>query len=149
MTDERERLREALRDYPCIHCGTPIDDCWEGHRCCDDSDHPYATAAETICELNRDIEAAALAHDRPSGSDYDLAAIDEALRWAATQAEPNSMADGAVRTAQRSLDYLRHDRPSGSVGLREALTAWLDSHGEPDIEERLAEAAKEWLEGDR
>ena len=29
--------------------------------------------------------------------------------------------------------------------LREALRAWLDSHGEADIEERLAEAANEWF----
>jgi hypothetical protein len=39
------------------------------------------------------------------------------------------------------------DDPSepGAEGLREALRAWLDSHGEPDIEEALAQAAKEWL----
>lgn len=34
------------------------------------------------------------------------------------------------------------------AGLREALAAWLDSHGEPDIEERLADAAKDWLGDD-
>ena len=30
--------------------------------------------------------------------------------------------------------------------LRDALQEWLNSHGEMDVEERLAEAAKEWLD---
>jgi hypothetical protein len=32
-----------------------------------------------------------------------------------------------------------------TISLAEALRIWLDSHGEPDIEERLADAAKDWL----
>ena len=32
-----------------------------------------------------------------------------------------------------------------STALRTALRAWLDSHGEPDIEEALAAAANDWF----
>ena len=37
-----------VRDYPCIWCGISLDECWDGHRCCELSDHPYATAREAI-----------------------------------------------------------------------------------------------------
>ena len=62
-----------LRDYPCIRCGTPIDDCWEGHRCCDDSDHPFATSAETIKALNEELSTE---RDAPIAPESELRLLD-------------------------------------------------------------------------
>jgi hypothetical protein len=57
--------------YPCINCGTALGECWEGHRCCDDSDHPYRTLRETLDALHRDA-AEPPALDAP---DPDIAAL--------------------------------------------------------------------------
>jgi hypothetical protein len=58
--------------WPCINCGRSLDDCDYDNRCCDDSDHPYATFAETIAAI------------RAEGLDERIAALIERYEGAAT-----------------------------------------------------------------
>jgi hypothetical protein len=73
-----EPLTADRPDYPCLWCGTPLDECGFGNRCCPENDHPYATIREVLAAWSGDAVTAHIAtldaaRDGPGLDEYVLA----------------------------------------------------------------------------
>jgi hypothetical protein len=116
---EQDTLRELLRlatppseeatDYPCIHCGTPLAVCSLDRPCCDDSDHPYATAREVIAELNADLNLE-------------------------SRTPPSEEATGLREVIDAA--WGGYERPGTDAGILNAIADWMDRLD--DVADKLA-----------